>query len=107
MCDPDAGSWAGSSTIHGATRGAEWGADEQLRLCVEWLRSKPAFGAGDAAARLAQDMRPKPPKELTPTERRVKALQMLTSLLDDPNRVLLTEVREAMIAGVIALETLP
>jgi hypothetical protein len=89
---------------------AAWGADEQLRLCVEWLACKSFNGhwiGPSWATELESAMRPEPPKELTPKELRDKALQMLTGLLDDPNRVLLTEVREAMIAGVIALETLP
>jgi hypothetical protein len=47
------------STLHDDFRdAAAWGADEQLRLCVEWLCNN---GWAKAADELDPAMRPKPP----------------------------------------------
>ena len=42
-------------------RGAAWGADEQLRLCVEWLGKE--FYGQPIASRLQSAMRPTPNKD--------------------------------------------
>jgi hypothetical protein len=99
--------WLIAPELATRARAAAQGADEQLRRCVEWLKETMEAGGDWWASELEAAMRPKPPNELTPRERRDKALKMLTSLLDDPSLALLTNVREAMVAGVIALESLP
>jgi len=58
MNDPEAGAWPGSSTKDGAVKGAAWGADEQLRLCVEWFHQ---LGIHMVADDLHRAMRPQPP----------------------------------------------
>jgi hypothetical protein len=39
-----------------ATRAAQWGADQELEACCEWLD-----GVGDLTLQLRADRRPKPP----------------------------------------------
>jgi len=58
MLDPDAGAWPGSSTKYGAVKGAAWGADEQLRLCMEWMRREGLVAIPD---RMKRELRPNPP----------------------------------------------
>jgi hypothetical protein len=51
----------GEGSIDLATRAAQWGADQELEACCEWLD-----GVGDLTLQLRADRRPKPPslKEL-------------------------------------------
>ena len=81
-----------------ATCAARWGADQELEACCEWLRESlatPSLVQCFLAAR-----RPKPPslKEL--------ALANTNAILNDPNRALLTEVRETLELNRRALEQL-
>jgi hypothetical protein len=46
----------GEGSIDLATRAAQWGADQELEACCEWLD-----GVGDLALQLRADRRPKPP----------------------------------------------
>ena len=82
---------------HIAIQAAHWGADQELEACCEWLE--------DHISNLIIDMlraarRPKPPslKEL--------ALARTNAILNDPNRALLTEVRETLELNRRALEQL-
>jgi hypothetical protein len=47
-----------------ATRAAQWGADQELEACCEWLEDNPngwvAFSATEFAAKLRAARRPKP-----------------------------------------------
>jgi hypothetical protein len=51
--------WSANLLAYVAARAAQWGADQELEACCEWLRSKdilePAIGA------LRADRRPQPP----------------------------------------------
>jgi hypothetical protein len=53
---------------------AAWGANEQLRLCVEWLRSRDM---GPLASSMQRAMRPEPPKPPTLKEQALDALNGL------------------------------
>jgi hypothetical protein len=61
---------------------AAWGADEQLRLCVEWIESLPTRDAfvdlpHFTARKLQSAMRPKPPKPPTLKEQALAAVDHL------------------------------
>ena len=43
-----------------ATQAAQWGADQQLEACCEWLRGEYDWGLA-AALRLDAELRPQPP----------------------------------------------
>ena len=75
------------------------GADQELEACCEWLKAKewihPEFSNELRAAR-----RPKPPSL------KEQALAQTNAILNDPNRALLTEVRETLELNRRALERL-
>ena len=73
---------------HVSTQAARWGADQELEACCEWLRSKDILEPAIEALRAAR--RPKPPSLAE------EALAKTEAILNDPSRVLLTEVREAL-----------
>lgn len=81
---------------HIATQAARWGADMELEACCGLLRQL----GFDVVSDLRAARRPKP---LTLKER---ALAKTTAILDDPGRVLLTEVRETLELTRRALEQL-
>ena len=72
-----------------ATQAARWGADIELEACVEWMRSH-FHGVPQWADQLRAARRPKPPSLAE------EALAKTEAILNDPSRVLLTEVREAL-----------
>jgi len=43
-----------------ATQAAQWGADQELEACIEWLKEMELVGEGDVSF-LCEDRRPKPP----------------------------------------------
>ncbi len=45
---------------HIATCAAQWGADQELEACIEWLKEMELVGEGDVSF-LRDDRRPKPP----------------------------------------------
>ena len=85
-----------------ATQAARWGADQELEACCEWVSqwcgrwpdgSRPEDGLRSAR-------RPKPPSL------KEQALARTDAILNDPNRALLTEVRETLELNRRALEAL-
>jgi hypothetical protein len=45
-----------------ATRAAQWGADQELEACLNWLTDRERFPVGhEAIEELKADRRPKPP----------------------------------------------
>jgi len=84
-----------------AAKAAQWGADQELEACVNWLADPCAADMPSLASDLRYSRRPKPPtlKE--------QALAKTTSILNDPSRALLTEVREILELNLRALEALP
>lgn len=81
-----------------ATQAARWGADQELEACVKWIEDcgyHPSVPEDLRAAR-----RPKPPSLAE------QALAKTEAILNDPNRALLTEVREALELNRRALERL-
>lgn len=80
-----------------SNRAAQWGADQELDACCEWLAADhtPVLGQRLRAAR-----RPKPPSL------KEQALANTNAILNDPNRALLTEVRAALELNRRALEAL-
>ena len=90
---------------HLVTAAARWGADQELEACCEWLREARNHGFGYDMGRILADnlraaRRPKPPSLAE------EALAKTEAILNDPNRVLLTEVREALELNRRALERL-
>jgi hypothetical protein len=80
-----------------ATRAAQWGADQELEACCEWL-DKSTVGMAEL---LRAARRPKPPSL------KEQALARTAAILNDPNRALLIEVRETLELIRRALEALP
>jgi hypothetical protein len=80
-----------------ATRAAQWGANQELEACVNWLieNQNPRW------AHVLRDARR--PKPLTLKE---QALAKTTAILNDPNRALLVEVRETLELNLLALKAL-
>jgi hypothetical protein len=72
-----------------ATRAAQWGADQELEACCEWLD-----GVGDLALQLRTDRRPKPPSL---KERALKGLDIMIANghLDAELAAAIREVLEA------------
>jgi hypothetical protein len=66
---------------HIATRAAQWGADQELEACCEWLQD-PDLNVDTYKLRTAR--RPKPPSL---KEQALKALQALQQRTTDPNIV--------------------
>jgi hypothetical protein len=62
--------------VHIATAVAQWGADQELEACCEWLRGEYDWGLA-AALRLDAERRPEPPSEAE------QALEDLESLIVD------------------------
>jgi hypothetical protein len=62
-------------------KAAAWGADEQLRLCVEWFNARGYAAATIEALKAA--MRPEPPKPSTLKEQALAKLEFLSGLTDD------------------------
>jgi hypothetical protein len=60
-----------------ATRAAQWGADQELEACCEWLRGEYDWGLA-AALRLDAERRPEPPPTL-----KEQVLEDLESLIVD------------------------
>ena len=88
-----------------ATQAARWGADQELKADCEWLREARNHGFGYDMGRILADnlravRRPKPPSLAE------QALAKTEAILNDPSRVLLTEVREALECNRRALERL-
>ena len=77
-------------------RAAEWGADQELDACCEWLD-----GFNEDGEMLRLHRRPKPPSLKKQMLARTKAI------LNDPNRILLAEVRETLELNQRALKALP
>ena len=78
------------------TRAAQWGADQELDACCEWLD-----GFNEDGEMLRLHRRPKPPSLKKQMLARTKAI------LNDPNRILLAEVRETLELNQRALKALP
>ena len=82
-----------------ATQAARWSANRELDECVEWMRSH-FHGVPQWADQLRAARRPQPPSLAE------QALAKTEAILNDPNRALLTEVREALELNRRALERL-
>ena len=70
-----------------ATQASRWGADQELHALLTWLR---VHHYDNLASDLLAARRPKPPSLAE------EALAKTEAILNDPSRVLLTEVREAL-----------
>jgi hypothetical protein len=83
-----------------ATQAAQWGADTELEACCLWMERNFDDWDNRFSDDLRRHRRPKPPslKEL--------ALAKTDSILNDPRRALLIEVREALELNRRALEAL-
>jgi hypothetical protein len=81
-----------------ATQAAQWGADTELEACCEWLTKRTTSRADADQLRTARRPLPTSLKEL--------ALAKTDSILNDPRRALLIEVREALELNRRALEAL-
>ena len=83
-----------------ATKAARWAADQELEACCEYINrwfATPEY----RCAELHAARRPKPPSL------KEQALARTDAILNDPNRGLLTEVRETLKLNRRALEALP
>ena len=78
------------------TKAYQAGAEQELEACCEWL-DQSTVGMADL---LRADRRPKPPSL------KEQALARTDAILNDPNRALLTEVRETLELNRRALEGL-
>ena len=54
------GAVVGSDDLCLAKLAAQWGADQELEACIEWLKEMELVGEGDVSF-LRDDRRPKPP----------------------------------------------
>jgi hypothetical protein len=96
------GAMASSDDLCLAKLAAQYGADQELEACCEWLVSEGWFRyEHEAVQDLRAARRPKPPtlKE--------QALARTAAILNDPSRALLIEEREALELNLRALEALP
>ena len=77
---------------HVSTQAARWGADQELEACCGWLEQNCGRWKLPAPLRapLRAARRPKP------QNLKEQALAKTEAILNDPGRVLLTEVREAL-----------
>lgn len=87
---------------HIATQAARWGADEELEACIEYIAG-PGRWFVAPKFRLAELRAARRPR---PASLREQALALTNAILDDPNRVLLIEVRETLELSRRALERL-
>ena len=51
----------GEASLHVAVAAAQWGADQQLEACCEWIRGWYGSGCGELISELRAGRRPKPP----------------------------------------------
>ena len=82
------------------TNAYQAGADQELEACEKWVASH-FDGMMVWSATLRAARRPKPPSL------KEQALARTDAILNDPNRALLTEVRETLELNRRALEALP
>jgi hypothetical protein len=87
----------GSGDICLAKLAAQYGADQVLDACCEWLDRE---GWSGESRQLHAARRPKPPSL------KEQALARTAAILNDPSRALLIEVREALELNLRALEAL-
>jgi len=67
----------GDSDMDLATRAAQWGADQELKACLNWLTDRERFPVGhEAIEELKEDRRPKP---LSLKERALLQLDVLNA----------------------------
>jgi hypothetical protein len=64
----------GTTTRDNMLSAAAWAADEQLRLCVEWLTTPPIQTLVDLASEMQSAMRPETPKPPTLKEQAISEL---------------------------------
>lgn len=76
---------------HVANQAARWGADQELKACIEVILSYPGFESPELFVEVLRDARRPNPQNL-----KEQALAKTEAILNDPSRVLLTEVREAL-----------
>ena len=50
-----------ASDLHIAAQAAQWGADQELEACCEWIRGWYGSGCGELISELRAARRPKPP----------------------------------------------
>ena len=62
-----------------ARHAAQWGADQELEACIEWLKEMELVGEGDVSF-LRDDRRPKP---LSLKEQALQALSEAVKMADD------------------------
>ena len=84
-----------------ATKAAQWGADQELEAVEEEIITQGWFA--NSVHRRAQLRAARRPNPLSLKE---EALDKTTAILEDPNRALLAEVREALELSRRALESL-
>jgi len=66
-----------------ARQAAQWGADQELEACLNWLTDRERFPVGhEAIEELKADRRPKPPSL---KEQALEALEALKQRTTDPN----------------------
>ena len=86
-----------------ATQAAQWGADQELEACCEWLGDAPVVyndnGDLHPGSYLRDARRPRP-------SLKEQALARTDAILNDPGRALLVEVRETLELNSRALEAL-
>jgi hypothetical protein len=63
---------ASNCDIELATRAAQWGADQELKACCEWIADWYGNGCGEVIHNLRAARRPKPP---SPAEEALEAAQ--------------------------------
>lgn len=84
-----------------AIQAAQWGADQELEACIDVILAHPGLEHPELLVEVLRDVRrPKPPSLAE------QALAKTEAILNDPNRALLTEVREALELNRRALERL-
>lgn len=85
-----------------ATAAARWGSDQELDACINYFREYDTSWGEDSEliTGLRTARRPKPPSL------KEQALANTNAILNDPNRALLTEVRETLELNRRALEQL-
>ena len=81
----------GLSAVHVATQAARWGADQELDACIDVILAHPGLEHPELLVEVLRDIRRPEPPSLAE-----EALAKTEAILNDPSRVLLTEVREAL-----------
>ena len=99
----DPGEPIGNGEKYIATQAAQWGADQELEACCEWLGDAPVVyndnGDLHPGSYLRDARRPRP-------SLKEQALARTDAILNDPGRALLVEVRETLELNRRALEAL-